>query len=216
VSTTNHRDEAAVGARSAKSERERDEKIARLEQYRTALDADGRALLLELYPTITRTYGRRTWRVIRAWGVRDTDVEDVLQEILLDAFNQIIDHGIRQSLGATIGIVARGKLLHYLRDLRAEPDTVEVPVSGSWLPESERDLARAVDLRRLTERFLPELSDDHRVVVQRITLDGLSYAELALELGIPEGTLKARHHAAMEALRRLAAPWLPESQRTVG
>jgi RNA polymerase sigma-70 factor (ECF subfamily) len=177
------------------------------------LDAGENALLLELSPVILRRHCSKVWRVILAWGVPERDAEDVLQEVFLSVFTQISDHGIKHNLRTTIGVVTRGKLLHYLRDHRSEPDTIAIPDSGLDLPESALDFERAVDLRKLTQRFVPELMPAHRDVVKKVVLEGLTEAEAAAALGIPTGTVKSRLRVAMQVLRMLAAPWMPESQR---
>ena len=53
----------------------------------------------------------------------------------------------------------------------------------------------------LVEEALASLSTDHRGVVVRAYFGGLSVAEIAAELDIPEGTVKSRLHYALRALR---------------
>lgn len=48
---------------------------------------------------------------------------------------------------------------------------------------------------------LDSLADHHRDVVIRAFYGGLSTAQLATELGIPEGTVKSRLHYGLRALR---------------
>jgi RNA polymerase sigma-70 factor, ECF subfamily len=53
--------------------------------------------------------------------------------------------------------------------------------------------------------MLAMLSEGHREVVLMKIVDGMEHAEIALALGIPEGTVKSRLHHALAALRERAA-----------
>ena len=60
------------------------------------------------------------------------------------------------------------------------------------------------------ERALARLPDRLRVAFVAIRAEGLTYAEAALALGVPEGTLKSRVHEATSLLRRDLGEALPE------
>jgi RNA polymerase sigma-70 factor (ECF subfamily) len=65
-------------------------------------------------------------------------------------------------------------------------------------PQQEIDL----DIRRLYE-FLKQLSKDHREIIQLICLDGWSYQDIAVKLGIPIGTVRSRLARARHQLEIL-------------
>ncbi len=52
---------------------------------------------------------------------------------------------------------------------------------------------------------LASLSPELRAAIEATVLDGLSTAEAAVVLGVPEGTVKSRCHRARQALRALLA-----------
>ena len=56
---------------------------------------------------------------------------------------------------------------------------------------------------------LASLSPELRSAIEATALDGLSTAEAAVLLGVPEGTVKSRCHRAREALRALLAEAQP-------
>src|SRR5262249_14399813 len=128
---------------------------------------------------------------------------------------RVRDHGVKRSLLTTLNIVARGKLLHDARSRRRTPPSVCLPSSGSALPESSVDLARAIDLRT-ARTFVHELSEAHRAVVEKCILEDKTAPVAALELGLAEGTVLSRLRAAVHLLRARTAPWLPQSQRDAG
>jgi len=68
------------------------------------------------------------------------------------------------------------------------------------------DPFRAALARDAIGRALSSLSQELRMVVVLRYWGELSLAEIAERLGIPVGTVKSRHHAALRALRRRVEP----------
>ncbi len=78
-------------------------------------------------------------------------------------------------------------------------DLAEVDLEGA-------DPFRAALARDAVGRALSSLSTELRMVVVLRYWGDLSLAEIADRLGIPIGTVKSRHHAALQALRRRIGP----------
>src|SRR6185295_8304955 len=51
------------------------------------------------------------------------------------------------------------------------------------------------------EEALAAMAQEHREVLLMRVVDGMSVAEVALALGIPDGTVKSRLHHALKVLR---------------
>ena len=68
------------------------------------------------------------------------------------------------------------------------------------------DSFRAALARDAVGRALSSLSQELRLVVVLRYWGELSLAEIADRLRIPVGTVKSRHHAALQALRRRIEP----------
>ncbi len=64
-------------------------------------------------------------------------------------------------------------------------------------------------------RAMAELPFEHRTVISLFAIEGLTHAEIAEVLGIPEGTVWSRLHTARKKLAALLAP-SDGSQRAVG
>jgi RNA polymerase sigma factor (sigma-70 family) len=73
------------------------------------------------------------------------------------------------------------------------------------------DGAAAQQERIAVQKAMSLLSDDHRIVIGLVLVDGLPYQEAAEVLGIPTGTLTSRLARAREALQGL----LSDQARTV-
>lgn len=138
------------------------------------------------------------WRyVVHLTGDR-AGADDVVQETLLRAWRT--PHILAEEPEATrswMYTVARHLVVDEARSARRRREiTVEDP------PESAvRDATDAIFDAMLIEEALGALSDAHRDVVVRAYYRGLTVAEIADELAVPEGTVKSRLHYGLRALR---------------
>jgi RNA polymerase sigma-70 factor (ECF subfamily) len=85
-----------------------------------------------------------------------------------------------------------------LRKSRGVREIPLVPEGQSEHGDFQADKAAASDFDRAFDR----LTIDQRDLLLRHHLDGLPIADLALELAVPDGTVKSRLHAARLALNR--------------
>jgi RNA polymerase sigma-70 factor (ECF subfamily) len=88
-----------------------------------------------------------------------------------------------------------------------------LPSSRSEKPTSQADVERALHFQQVAERIFSQLSPEHQEVIDAVSVKGLTHADAAAVLGMPEGTLKSRLMAAKRALVEAAEPILPPSQR---
>ncbi|WP_154793184.1 sigma-70 family RNA polymerase sigma factor [Occultella kanbiaonis] len=124
--------------------------------------------------------------------------QDVVQETLVRAWHhpEVMERaeGPRR---AWLFTVARNLVIDDRRSARStrERTTEHLPERGG----GDETMA-VLDSWLITEALLG-LSPDHRAVVVGAYFGGRSVAELAIELEVPEGTVKSRMHYAMRALR---------------
>lgn len=205
-----------AGRRARTSEAERGESLTRLVLCRTSLSASEAALLREVFPEILAAHHDEVWNQLRRRGLDGDEAEDLLQEVFLTLYGHILEHGFPDKLPAMLHTITEGKLLNHVRAGKRTPVSVGLPSSGSEKPRSEPDVERALDLRELARRLLPQLLPEHQGVVDKVILNGLSHADAAAALGLAEGTVKSRLMAAKGALIALAELFLPPSQRGPG
>jgi RNA polymerase sigma-70 factor, ECF subfamily len=130
---------------------------------------------------------------------RDAQVaEDVVQEALLRAWRdpQLASRSEQQ---------ARAWLFTVVRNLvvdrwRSAAQRHEVAVA-EYFDAGESDRTGQVLDRWLIADGLAVLSPDHRRVIAAAYYEGRTVAEIADELGIPEGTVKSRLHYGLRSLR---------------
>ena len=80
-----------------------------------------------------------------------------------------------------------------------------LPSGGPSVAASPYDEALRIERARLVQAALLELCFEHRSVLVLREVEGLSCEEVAVALGVPEGTVKSRLSRAREAMRRKLA-----------
>jgi RNA polymerase sigma-70 factor, ECF subfamily len=124
--------------------------------------------------------------------------EDVVQETLLRAWRRI-DHLETATVRSYLFTVARNIVTDTWRAERSRPRTVSA--EDALLDEpSHEDIDLALEAHLVGEA-LDRLTPDHRAVVRLLYYDGLTVAEAARRLTVPEGTVKSRAYYAVRGLR---------------
>ncbi len=143
------------------------------------------------------------YRVALTLAGQPADAEDLVQDTLLRAY---------RAVDRFDGAHPRAWLLTILRNTHRNRARVRLPL---LLRRDEHDAGvldaagpSAEDLmvdgmfEAIVACALAALPTIHRVVVQLVDVDGLSYADAAQALGIPRGTVMSRLHRARARIRR--------------
>ncbi|MCI2422403.1 sigma-70 family RNA polymerase sigma factor [Saccharopolyspora sp. K220] len=135
---------------------------------------------------------------LRLTGGDRSRAEDVVQETLLRAWRhpKVLDQSQR-SARAWLFTVARRIAID---DWRSAATHAEVVTDAPPEPPTADETDRAVQ-GWLVADALAELSARHREVLALCFYQGMSVADAANQLGVPEGTVKSRTHYALRALR---------------
>ncbi len=152
----------------------------------------------ELLRALHDEHAPALWRYV-VWLTGDRHfAEDVVQETLVRAWRrpQVLDQS-ETSARSWLFTVARNLVIDDRRSAHARHE-----IASEQLPERPVDDGTDALLDTwLVSDALTALSNDHRLVVVHAYYRGQSTAEIARELGIPEGTVKSRLHYALRALR---------------
>jgi RNA polymerase sigma-70 factor (ECF subfamily) len=126
--------------------------------------------------------------------------EDVVQETMLRAWRHCDTFSSEKgSVRGWLIRVAHNIAIDKLRMRRSRP----VEVADASAPELRvGDHADAVVTALHVRQALAKLSPEHREVLEQVYLNGLTAAETAAVLGIPEGTVFSRTHYGLRVLRR--------------
>lgn len=123
------------------------------------------------------------------------DGDDALQEALIAVVRNI---GSLREPAAVRAWVRRIAVREAVRVARRRPALAEPDA----LVADDVDLDVVIDVRAVLDR----LSPDQRAVLVLRDLDGMSEADVAMLLSVPEGTVKSRLHRARAAFARRWAP----------
>jgi RNA polymerase sigma-70 factor (ECF subfamily) len=160
---------------------------------------------------IVRTHADRVYRLAYRLSGNRSDAEDLTQETFVRVFRSLADytpgtfegwlHRITTNL--FLDMVRRRQKIRF--DALAED-------AGDRLPSAEVGPERAYEQNNLDpeiQQALNALPADFRAAVVLCDLEGLTYEEIAMTLGIKVGTVRSRIHRGRVLLREALAHRAP-------
>jgi RNA polymerase sigma-70 factor, ECF subfamily len=154
------------------------------------------------------------------WVLKDSDLAlDAVQEAFLKAFRYIDRFEQRSSFRTWVRRIATNVAID-----KAARRTRERKAVSQGLPDDDLVADRSAapvgeslerrERRRIVREAIEELPPAQRAAVLLRDVEGLSYAEIAEQLGIPKGTVMSRIHAGRQNLRQTLEPLLgPKAER---
>jgi RNA polymerase sigma-70 factor (ECF subfamily) len=170
------------------------------EELLARVAAGQRDALAQIYDGSSRMVYGLTLRILR-------EPEDA-EEVTLDVYAEVWKKASRfdpERGGARVFLatLARSRALDLLRKRKRERER-ERPIASAPEPEAttnpEADAALAERQERV-RRALDALPTGEREAIELAFFSGLSYREVALALGQPEGTVKSRIRSGLSRLR---------------
>ena len=144
------------------------------------------------------------WRVLERHGVPTSELADGCQEVFIVVHRRLGDFEGRSSMrtwlyGIAVRVAASMRRKSYLarEQLHASPEV------GSSAADQLEEVERNQQLA-LIESALRTLSADKREAFALYELEGMTMAEVAKALGIPENTALYRYYGARDAIRSFA------------
>lgn len=159
---------------------------------------------------VTRIYQANAdfvWRSLQRLGVRDPDLDDVLQEVFVVVHQRLHTYdGTAKMTTWLFGICLRVVSAYRRRGFRRRETSVAEPPEPTDRTSitPEQDLAAAESRRRL-DLLLDELDLEKRAVFVMFEVDEMPCEEIAQILGVPVGTVYSRLHAARKSFQKALA-----------
>ncbi len=155
-----------------------------------------------LFEVIMRRYTQRLYRTARAIVGDDAEAEDIVQDAYVRAYANLEQFAGRARFGTWLTRITVHEAIARVRR-RARFVDMEGHMPDPVSPWHGPEQATADhELRGLLEGALQTLPDAFRATFILRDVEGLSTAEVAASLEIPEETVKTRLHRARRALRR--------------
>ena len=142
-----------------------------------------------------------------------SDAEDVVQETLLGAYSSLASFAGRSSVKTWLSRILVNQAARHHRSQRVRNAAQPVRLSEAsraMLREASEHQSPIVasEIRMDVMEVLQSLRPEHRAVIALRELDGLSYAEVAEVLNLPQGTVESRLHHAREELKLLLMEYM--------
>jgi RNA polymerase sigma-70 factor (ECF subfamily) len=165
------------------------------------------------FETTVRAYQHRLYAFALAMTGEPADAEEVAQDTFVRAHTALKryppDRVRSLKLNAWLHQIALNVIRNRVRrrSLRLVPLEPEQPVADAASGPEAKALSNEA-LRELAN-LVSGLPEQQRSAVVLRCVQGMTYAEVAAQLGQPEGTVKSNVHRGLQALRRRAG-WLSE------
>ncbi|WP_396134761.1 RNA polymerase sigma factor SigE [Cellulomonas sp. ATA003] len=163
---------------------------------------------------IVRDHSARVYRLAFRLTGNKHDAEDLTQEVFVRVFRSLSSYTPGTFEGwlhrITTNLFLDGVRRRQRIRIDAIGDDSERHVATGELHTPERGFEHA-NLDLDVQRALGDLSPEYRAAVVLCDIEGLSYEEIAVTLGIKLGTVRSRIHRARSQLRRSLAHRAPHA-----
>lgn len=144
---------------------------------------------------------------LRLTGGDEARAEDLVQETMLRAWRSWDTYEVGTNCRAWLMKILRNLFINEFRQQQNRPDPVdfdevqESPVWSQLKDEGPADEFFDGIIDDEVVRVIESLDDEFRVTLVLSDLEGMSYEEIADQLGVPEGTVKSRLYRARRRLQ---------------
>jgi len=152
-------------------------------------------------------------------GSNDPEIEDILQEVFLTAFQKLGQFEFRSSLNTWLTQICIHKCYRHFRKrgrmVVQEEEDLETRLQAKALEASDQ---AALDLDRkakkeMIERALAKMGDPCKRLLQLRMKEDASYLQMARSLKLPMGTIMSRLARCTAALKELVGQMLEEGSK---
>jgi len=161
--------------------------------------AEPQAPVLDL-ATVYESYFRYVWRCLRSLGVRDSQLEDALQDVFMVVQRRLPEFDGRAAVRTWLYAIALRVARKYRERARREPASLEAAREDDPELASVHEASGGSELESdrlvLARRALSSLDDDKREIFVLARVEQMSAPEIASVLRIPLNTVYSRLRAA--------------------
>ncbi len=165
----------------------------------------------ELYEILIRRNNQRLYRAIRSYIYIESDVEDVMQEAYIKAFQNLKQFRKEAAFSTWLIRIGINEALKRIKEKRRmtfaqawknnteeKNPIVKIPDTMNLNPENK---AIQHETHELLEYAIQKLPEKYRVVFMLKEVEGMSNAEISKSINITESNAKVRLHRAKEMLK---------------
>ena len=130
------------------------------------------------------------------------DAEDLVQETFLKAYNNIEKYKPGTNAKAWLFTIMRNMYINEYKKKKKLPNHKEIQENTIDILEDSKLKKEDPELKKTINNSLMSLSEDFRMIVYLVDIEGLKYNEVSEIMGIPVGTVRSRLHRARAKLRK--------------
>lgn len=139
----------------------------------------------------------------------DTEyVDDISQDVFISVYHKIGDFRFESKFTTWLYRITVNKCRDYLRKKKVR--SIFVPIGDSDREYPTGPFSENIDIPQLVQNAISKLPEKLKVPLVLRDIDGLSYKEIADQLGTEVGTIKSRIFRARENLKFLLEPYQKE------
>jgi len=152
------------------------------------------------------------WHIIISMIGRNSDCEDLFQEVFLQVFKACRRFRGEARLSSWIGSITHNVCVDYLRKKKKDPGDMDPDrhILLNAPPDLSYKQTENEDLKRIVLATIARLPEDYRTVITLYHLDEFSYREIAEITGMPDGTVKSYISRGRKMLREALMTMVPD------
>lgn len=146
-------------------------------------------------------YEDQVYRLVARFFPNPNDACDVAQDVMLNLFKRLGTFSWRSAFSTWVYRVTANSCIDELRRRKPREQPGLSENLASPLDGPEESMMRQ-ETRQQVRRAMAGLCPEHRAILVLREVEGLDYAEIAVVLGLTEGTVKSRLSRARDSFRR--------------
>jgi len=152
------------------------------------------------FGSLFRHFAPRLKSYLMKSGASAAKAEDCVQDVMAAVWHKAAQFDPERAAVSTwVYTIARNRMIDLSRrERRPEPEAL---ASEQEAEPDQADVYAAAEDSRLLTAALADLPEKQRNLIQRAFYGDLSHSEIALETGLPLGTIKSRIRLALDRLR---------------
>lgn len=154
---------------------------------------------------LSQRYGRALLLVAERILRNEADAEEITTDVLWQAWRQASSFdSARGSVNGWLMVLARSRAIDRLRTSNAR----RIALADSFVGEPEPDPMfgiYSIERRKIVKAAVAALQENERTLLELAYFSDLPQSEIAIQLGIPLGTIKTRMRGALIKLRAALA-----------
>ena len=135
-------------------------------------------------------------------------VDDISQDVFISVYHKLKDFRFESKFTTWLYRITVNKCRDYLRKKKVR--SIFVPIGDSDREYPTGPFSENIDIPHLVRSAIDKLPDKLKVPLVLRDIEGLSYKEIADQLGTEVGTVKSRIFRARESLKFILEPYQKE------